>query len=69
MLLADVEHFFSGCALKWTVVEQFGPTASGLEGFTAIIPEMDSTSSERDRTSMHLTKTLRRNCHRFQGYL
>ncbi|KAK9900817.1 alpha/beta-hydrolase [Cystobasidium minutum MCA 4210] len=35
------KSFPNSNADPWTLVEKFGPTASGFEGFTAIIPEMD----------------------------
>ncbi|ORY81234.1 hypothetical protein BCR35DRAFT_304084 [Leucosporidium creatinivorum] len=36
-----LKSFPDSTAEPWTVVEEWGPTASGLEGITVVIPEMD----------------------------
>lgn len=36
-----LKSFPDSTAEPWTVVETWGPTASGLEGITVVIPEMD----------------------------
>jgi len=38
---AKLRNFPDSTRAPWTVVSTFGPTASGCEGFTAIIPEMN----------------------------
>lgn len=39
------KSFPNSNAAPWTLIEEWGPTASGLQGFTVIIPEMDKVWS------------------------
>jgi hypothetical protein len=43
----------------WTILERFGPTPSGAEGFTVTIPEMDKVTDSSMSCITSLTNFFR----------